>query len=104
MSERATKRTWVEIHTIILDAGERAPQVPDDTQNVPLEMRAKGFLVHDAIIGEMCEITTQAGRRLNGELAAINPPSDHGFGAPVPELSNIAMEVRALLNNGEDAK
>ncbi|MFC1674232.1 2-amino-4-oxopentanoate thiolase subunit OrtA [Pseudomonadota bacterium] len=102
MAERATKGTWVEIHTIILQVGERAPQVPDDTQNVPLEMRAKGFLTHDAIIGETCEITTQAGRRLSGELAAINPAYDHGFGAPVPELSTIGAEVRALLVKRRD--
>ena len=97
MSEKATKGTWVEIHTIILAPGERAQQVPEDTQAVPLEMRAKGFLVQEAMPGAQVVITTVAGRRLTGILAVINPPYDHSFGAPVPELLTIGMEVRALL-------
>jgi len=100
MTEHAAKGTWVEIHSVILEPGERAPQVPDDTGKVPLEMRAKGFLANDAVVGEVCEITTVVGRQLSGQLAAINPPYGHGFGAPLPELSTISQEVRALLGNG----
>ncbi|MGR8952181.1 MAG: 2-amino-4-ketopentanoate thiolase, partial [Gammaproteobacteria bacterium] len=44
MTERIGKGVWVEIHDIVLEAGERAPQVPEDTAKVPLEMCVKGFL------------------------------------------------------------
>ena len=47
--------------------------------------------------GETAEIITPAGRRLRGTLAAVNPAYTHGFGAPLPELSGIGGEVRAML-------
>jgi len=97
MVERAAKGAWVEIHGVVLPAGERAPQVPDDTQRLPLEMRVKGFLVAAAAVGDTAEIVTVAGRRLHGVLAAVNPAYDHGFGAPLAELLTIGQEVRALL-------
>ena len=52
MAERIAPGTLVEIHRCVLQAGERAPQVPDDTQQVPLEMRVKGFLSAPAAPGE----------------------------------------------------
>ncbi len=97
MVERAAKGAWVEIHDVVLPAGERAPQVPDDTQRLPLEMRVKGFLVAAAAVGDTAEIVTVAGRHLRGVLAAVNPAYDHGFGAPLAELLTIGQEVRALL-------
>lgn len=97
MNELIDKGTWVEIRSVVLPAGERAPQVPDDTQRVPLEMTAKGFLVAPASLGEQAEIETTTGRRLTGTLNEINPAYSHGFGSPVPELSTIAAEVSAIL-------
>lgn len=97
MSERLAQGTWVEIHAVVLPADERAPQVPDDTARVPLEMRAKGFLVEAAATGEQAEVLTASGRRLRGTITAENPPYDHGFGAPIPELLEIGREVRAIL-------
>lgn len=97
MADRVTKDTWVEIRCTVLDPGQRAPQVPADTQGVPLEMRAKGFLVAPARLGDEAEIVTAAGRRLRGVLSEINPAYQHGFGAPIPELSAIGREVRAML-------
>ena len=97
MNEMIEKGVWVEIWRIVLPAGERAPQVPDDTQQVPLEMRVKGFLTEPASLGGEAEIETSAGRRLNGTLTEVNPAYSHGFGSPIPELSVIAAEVRALL-------
>lgn len=97
MAERVAKGTWVEIHAVVLHPGERAPRVPADTKAVPLEMRAKGFLVAEAAIGDEAEIATVAGRRFRGTVTAVNPPYTHGFGAPVPELLAIGGEVRALL-------
>lgn len=97
MAERIPAGTWVGIHRIVLPAGERAPQVPEDTQAVPLEMRVKGFLAEAAALGEEAEIHTRAGRRLRGTLIEVNPAYTHGFGPPIPELSSIGQEVRALL-------
>jgi hypothetical protein len=97
MAELIGKGTWVEIHRIVLPAGERAPQVPDDTRQLPLEMRVKGYLVAPASPGEQAEIVTPVGRRLRGVIREINPAYTHGFGAPIAELSGIGREVRALL-------
>lgn len=97
MTELFDKGVWVEIHTIVLEPGERAPQVPEDTAKIPLEMRVKGFLAEPAAIGDQAEIVTAAGRRLRGRLDAINPAYRHGFGPPIPELSTIGRELRALL-------
>jgi len=88
---------WVEIEQVVLLAGERAPQVPVDTQQVPLLLRAKGILLAEGQLGGQVEIETVVGRRLSGTLIAVNPPYDHSFGSPIAELTAIAGEVRALL-------
>ena len=103
MSERAFKQTWVEIHRIVLDSGNRAPQTPADTRQTPLEMTVKGFLVHDAAIGDVVDILTPSGRILRGTLRAIDPAYTHTFGAPIPELLPIGGEVRAILKDGVKA-
>ena len=97
MTELIEQGTWVEIHTVVLKADERAPQVPEDTRKVPLEMRVKGFLLAPATIGEDAEIETPSGRHLRGKLVQVNPAYTHSFGAPIPELSSIGREVRTLL-------
>jgi hypothetical protein len=97
MAEQLTAGTWVEIHGVILPAGERAPKVPDDTASVDLEMRAKGFLTETVELGAEAEVLTVAGRRLRGTVVAANPSYDHGFGTPLPELLEIGGEVRAIL-------
>jgi len=103
MTESVDSGTWVEIHRVVLAVGERAPQVPDDTRAVPLEMRVKGFLAAPARLGHEASIVTAAGRTLSGTLVEVNPAYAHGFGAPVPELCSIGAEVRALLRaRGQD--
>ncbi len=89
---------WVEIRSTVLEAAERAPQVPEDTRQVPLEMRARGFLLRSAMLGDEVEIETLTGRRLRGILHAGEPAYTHGFGPPVKELLGIARELRALLD------
>jgi len=89
--------TWVQIHRIILPAGQRAPQVPEETQRVPLELRAKGFLLRDAQLGDEVAIRTVIGREITGTLVAVNPPYPHDFGVPVPELLTVGRELRELL-------
>jgi hypothetical protein len=99
MTDMIEKGSWVEIHDVVLEAGERAPQVPQDTQRVPLQMRVRGFLSAPAAIGEEAGIETLSGRLLRGKLAEVNPAYTHSFGAPIPELSTIGREVRALLRD-----
>ena len=97
MAELVASGTWVEIHSIVLGADQRAGHIPQDTQRVPLEMRVKGFLVAAASLGEQVEIVTVAGRRLRGTLAQVNPSYTHGFGPPIIELLAIGGEVKGLL-------
>ena len=97
MAERVVAGTWVEIERVALAPAARAPQVPEDTRRVPLEMRAKGVLVADAAPGEEAEIETAAGRRVRGTLREASPAYTHGFGPPVPELLAAGREARALL-------
>ena len=99
MAEYIEIGTWVEIHRIVLPGGQRAPQVPEETQQVPLEMRVKGFLAQRASLGDEVEIVTSAGRRLRGVLTEVNPAYTHSFGTPVPELLRIGHEVRSMLGN-----
>lgn len=103
MTERASKNTWAEIGGFVLQKDERAPNLPDDTKQFPLEMRVKGFLLHDADIGEEAEIITPSGRTVRGMLTGINPEYGHMFGRPVPELSPIAGEIRAILRERKSA-
>jgi hypothetical protein len=101
-AEKVEPGRWVEIHRTVLTPAERAPQVPEDTRRVPLEMRTKGFLLATATVGEDAEIETVTGRRLRGALSSVEPAYTHGFGAPVVELLDIAGEVRALLKESGD--
>ena len=103
MTEHALKNTWVEIGGVVLQKDERAPNLPDDTKQVPLEMRVKGFLCHDAEKGGEAEIITSSGRTVRGKLAGINPEYTHMFGRPIPELSPIAREIRAILRERRNA-
>ena len=91
------KGTLVDIGVTILKAGERAPQVPEDTQKVDLTMRVKGILAADAREGDTVEIETPIGRKMTGILLAANPAYTHDFGAPIPELTPIGRELRELL-------
>ena len=90
--------TWVEIRRTLLEPIARAPGVPEDTRQVPLDMRARGFLLQAAVLEAVVEIETVTGRRLTGVLHAVEPAYTHGFGRPVRELSGIAAELRALLD------
>ena len=94
------KGEWVRIHKIILSASERAPQVPDDTKAVPLEMWDKGFLLADSELGDEVEIETVTGRRETGTLIEVNPYYDHDYGKFVPELLAIDKQVRGIVFGG----
>lgn len=98
----AKRGEWVQIETVILPVGERAPQVPDDTKQVPLMMWVKGFLDMDSCdIGAQAQIRTVNERRVSGKLKAILPTYEHNFGIPQPELMSIGLELKAMLRGGE---
>jgi hypothetical protein len=99
MTAKAEEGTWVELHSVVLLPGKRAPQVPDDTQQVPLELKVKGILLHSASIGQEAEILTASGRRVVGTILAINPEYDHGFGSAVAELITVGAELREMLRD-----
>ena len=99
----ARRGDWVRIHKTILNVGERAPNIPEDTQSVPLEMWDKGFLVSEAANkGDLVEIETYIGRKVEGTLIEINPYWDHDYGKAVPELLYIGRQARELLEEGAD--
>jgi len=95
------KGSWVQIHRVILKPEERAPQVPEDTKKVPLEMWVKGFLCNDANIGDNVEIKTLTGRKDLGELITVNPSFKHDFGEFVPEILKIGEIVKSELYGDE---
>jgi hypothetical protein len=88
-----TKGKWVEIENVILKAGDRAPQVPDDTQKVPYVLRVSGFLQgnQNAKPGDSVSVITLIGRTLSGKLINLNPGYHHTFGDTVPELLDIGL-------------
>ncbi len=94
----AKREDWVQIHNVVLAVGERAPQVPEDTQRVALEMWVKGFLLDEsAQIGQEVRVKTVTQRQVTGKLVEIMPAYRHNFGDPQPELLTIGMELRSLL-------
>ena len=94
---------WVRIHSIILQPGERAPQVPEDTALVPLEMWVKGELLQDAQIGDTVRIRTAAGREVTGSLLMGGLDYSHSFGNFVPQLHQIGPMLKQKLKEGQDA-
>lgn len=96
------KGEWVLIHNIVLTPQERAPQVPDDTKLVPLEVWVKGYLQDDAQIGDEVKIKTVTGRLAKGKLLEVNPYYKHNFGKCVPEIQKIGEQVREVLFGGDD--
>lgn len=96
----AQKGEWVQIHQIVLEPNERAPQVPDDTKAVPLELWIKGALCEDAIMGDTVEIETVTGRLVKGTLVSVNPRFTHDYGVFIPELKKAADQVKSILSGG----
>ncbi|MGX6977760.1 2-amino-4-oxopentanoate thiolase subunit OrtA [Vagococcus elongatus] len=97
----AKKGDWVKIHSTILTADQRAPQVPEDTKMVPLEMWVKGYLEVDGKINDLVEIRTVTGRKETGVLVEISPTYTHSFGEFIPEILEIDRIVQKELYGGE---
>lgn len=83
------KGEWVQVRSTVLTADERAPQVPEDTKEVPLVKLVKGYLNEDAEMGDEVEVTTVLGRTEVGELVVLHPVYTHTFGGYVKEISEI---------------
>ena len=96
------KGKWVQIRRNILEPGERAPQVPEDTKAVPLVMWVKGYLSESAKIGDEVTVVTATGRTEQGTLLEAEPYYKHDYGKFVPELLTINAQVREILFGGED--
>ncbi|MDY3118071.1 MAG: 2-amino-4-oxopentanoate thiolase subunit OrtA [Peptoniphilus sp.] len=99
--DKIRKGEWVQITRVVLPAGKRAPQVPEDTQKHELRMWVKGFLCEDATIGEEVEVKTVTGRRVSGELLTVRPKYTHTYGDFVPELLKVQCQLRAILFGGD---
>lgn len=98
----AVRNDYVMIHQIVLGPEARAPQVPEDTKNVPLELWAKGFLLEDtADINDVVQIETMTGRKLEGRLVEVSPTYRHSFGEFVPEVLQIGRQLKEILFGGE---
>ena len=99
----AIKGQWVQIHRILLDPGERAPSVPEDTGNLPLELRIRGYLLEEkAEVGELVTIETAAGRKVHGKIESVEPSHEHNFGDYIPELAEAGMELTKWLTGGDE--
>ncbi len=94
----AKRGDWVRIHNIVMEVGQRSTNIPEETQNVPLELWVKGFLLNDsANIGDNVKVETYIGRTVEGNLLEVNPFYKHDFGKAVPELLYIGRQARELL-------
>ena len=96
----ANKGDWVRIHSVILQPGERAAAVPEDTKRVPLEQWTKGYLQADAALGEEASVVTRTGRLVSGTLVDDAPHYTHSFGDFVPELQQAGDEAFRYLFGG----
>ncbi len=94
---KAVKGDWVQVENIVLPAGQRAPQVPEDTQKCDLKLWVKGIAQTEAEIGEEIEIITQTGRKASGKLVEINPRYIHDYGDFQPELLKIECQLKEIM-------
>lgn len=93
----ANKGDWVQVHLISLTAEQRAPQVPEDTKKVPLEVWVKGYLQEDAKLGNEVTVKTVTGRLVEGKLVDEAPTFTHSFGNLVPEILEMDRMMRREL-------
>jgi hypothetical protein len=87
----------VEISQVVLRAGERAPNVPQDTAHTDFVARVRGFLDEPGSLGETVMVRTLLGREVAGRLTDVNPRNPADFGDPVPELLALGVAARRAL-------
>ena len=67
--DKAKKGDWVEIHTVVLKPGQRAPKLPAETLQVPLEMWVeRRTFRREASPGDDVTVRTMTGRVVKGRL------------------------------------
>jgi len=87
--------SWVAIQRTLLEPGQRAAGLPEDTANVPLVMRVRGHLLElPGRIGQEVQIRTLADRVVSGVLVDASPSHDHGFGRTDPAVLRIGQSLR----------
>ncbi|MEN1759246.1 2-amino-4-oxopentanoate thiolase subunit OrtA [Anoxynatronum sibiricum] len=94
--------TWVKIQRQVLPVGQRAPQLPEDTKQVPFLMWAKGFLVAEAEMNSLVTVKTITGRLVEGTLTEVEPTYQHNYGTFIPELLRIGADLRRERWGGAD--
>lgn len=99
---KAKKGDWVRIKKVVLNAGERSANLPDDTKKVPLIMWDKGFISEDANKGDWVRVRTIIGREIEGELVETDPSYDVNYGASVNETLYIGKQLRELLGDDNE--
>jgi hypothetical protein len=97
MANAIKKGTFVRVKRVILEAGQRADNIPDETRGVPFLMWDKGFLQHDADFGEDVTVLTRTGRLETGVLEEASPQYELGYGKFVPELLRVGDDARRML-------
>jgi hypothetical protein len=102
MANRIKKDTYVRIKSVVLEAGRRAGNIPEETGSVPFLMWNKGFLQHAAELGEEVTIITRTGRYETGVLEEADPQYELGYGKFVPEVLRIGSDARKMLR-GDDS-
>ena len=93
---------WVEVGFTVLRPEERPFNLPPETRAVPYYARVRGFLEETCVVGDMVEIETLAGRKVEGKLLHIDPPFTHDFGRTVQELVQAGREADHLLWSESD--
>jgi len=98
----ATKGSLVLIHQIILSSEERTENIPECTKAVPYEVWIKGFLLNEsASLGEIVQIETFIGRKLEGIFVECNPSYTHGFGTTPLPLIKAGFDAKKRLEQEE---
>jgi hypothetical protein len=95
----AVAGAWVEVERVVLPAGQRAPNIPDDTAAVDFVARVRGFLEADAELGADVAVRTLAGRSVLGRLRDVDPRNPADFGNPVAELLQVGAAARRSLED-----
>lgn len=90
---------WVEVERVVLPAGQRAPNVPEDTAAVDFVARIRGFLEADGQLGADVAVRTLAGRSVRGRLRDVDPRNPADFGNPVAELLQVGAAARRSIED-----
>lgn len=93
------ENTFVRIKKVILNPDSRSKNLPKETKRVPLVMWTKGFLLHDAKIGENVEVKTLSGRVESGVLVDYNHIQKVDYGEYIKELESVGTFAKEVLSD-----